>query len=337
MSFEFILRRSFPKLASISFSHTNNLKNHDLDEFLQLKWIQLQLLDIVVFDCRNVDGSIFEFFAKYTPKIEAIQIDCVSTTNCRNLKYFGMLKSIKRLKLCSTRSDIPTDQTFIPSLLNEIHLAHIQLQHLHVQLVENKNFMTTEQLVEAISKLRRLKTLHLGCIPNLKFSHIIDLCKQLVQLAKLNLQENRIVMYPDDLLELMKCATELTSLRYSDCGPLRCIGKSMNDNKYKSKSFRKDEIKRYVDTYMKMVQIVGQRRPKKHFLIELNSENPLKMLANTPHESMCNHVLTVLVHSSKQLAEWITQYMRKHQIFEEQSLQFGSIEIETGAFQSINN
>lgn len=330
MQFDDILRTSFQKLTLISFRSIFGKKAYDIDEFLKLN-PQLQKIGLV--NCPNIHGNIFKSIATHVPNIEAIEIDRVNTLNDSTLKYCGKLNCLSTLKLCTMGFDrrTPIDQNFIPSILNEIQEARIALQHLHVY-VGDEMFERTEQLVDAISKLRTLKTLWLLQIPRLKVSHIFGICEQLLQLSDLRLQRNKIMMTADDLLQIIKKAQKLQSLRYTEGmhffenNKVNTISKKWQLLSYEelSKLFMKfdprphlpdsvraenglriygalsrssppsDDVKRNlaiikefkeslvsdegpkcVDAYIKMVQIVRQRRGKTRFLIELDTYNPI--------------------------------------------------------------
>lgn len=192
MTFDVILRRPFPKLTTISFRQIFNVNSEDIDEFLKLN---AQLKGITVIDCKGIDGAIFEPMAKYTSRIETVQIDVIDATY---LKHFGKLKDLHALKICTSKGSATNN--VLPLLLNEVSAAKIQLQQLHVLFIGSENFTNTEQLVEAICELKGLAVLELSVVPNLKCSHILDLCKQLKQLSELSLRDNGLVLSADNLI-----------------------------------------------------------------------------------------------------------------------------------------
>lgn len=355
MPFDDILQRLFPNLTSISFRQIFNLKSTDLDEFLKQN-PQLKYFGLI--DCQNVDGRIFQLIAKHVPTIETIQIDTVKNVNDTHLKYFGKLKYLNTLKLCTFTCDTPMNGTFMLSILHEIHKAEIPLQDLQVLCLENITFQLTEQLIESISKLKVLKILRLGCIPKLNFSHILGICKQLKELSELHLLENGLKMSANELLEIIKYAEKLKLLRYSYiradgvrsnqaynidvlAGILQSVLRDFDhadfqehitkDNKIsvvktymrkleswkyadersrvliayanKMESLHHDKLKKYSDVFLKIAQCIGHRRERLPLLIELNSKNSLKKLADVPNELKCSNALTVVVEDLKPLIE----------------------------------
>lgn len=69
--------------------------------------------------------------------------------------------------------------------------------------------------------------------------------------------------------------------------------------KTKVESLRDDEIRRYVDAYLKMAQLIERRRTKVPLAIELNIGNPAEMLGDVPKKLRCNDTLTVTVAALK--------------------------------------
>lgn len=196
----YILGQAFPKLVLISFWRVLNVDSNDLEEFLKLN---PQLKKISLIACPNIDGSIFQSIATHVQRIEAMQIDSIADGN---FTHFGQLNSLSTLKLWNydvqlQRIDGSYPVAVIPSILYEIHTANIPLQHLRLGDIVG-HFFETEQLIDAISKLKTLKTLFLMQF-RLETSHILHICKQLQELPELILDANELRMTPDDLIELI--------------------------------------------------------------------------------------------------------------------------------------
>lgn len=215
MELDGILRQSFPKLTMISFRSISGEKSYDIEEFLR---INPQLTHFGMVDCSSMHGSIIQSIATHVPHIETIEIDRIFGLGNTHLKYCGRLNGLTTLKLCFYErfNEVRIDQQFMTSILYEIHVAKIALQHLHVLGISTQKFERTEQLVDAISKLKTLKTLWLMRVYTLKMSNIFRICEQLKELLDLKLLFNEIVISADDLLQMIKHAQKLRSLQYSE-------------------------------------------------------------------------------------------------------------------------
>lgn len=281
---EDILRQTFLNLLSITLRLLPNVNNIDIEEFLKRN---PQLKKIGLLNCRNVDGGIFQSIATHAPEIEAIQIDRVSTIDDRNLGHIGKLKSLHTLKLCTYSTPSlcnvnPVDHLFMPLILHEIHASNIPLQNLHIAGCGIEFlFKGTDQLIDAILKIKTLQELWFIRFKTLKMSHIHDICKQLKGLSKLYLCNTHVFISPDNLLAMIKYAPRLQSLQYLE-GPFTFWRKP-------------DEYPGFSDEYMKMVEIVGQRQEGTRLLIELTSFNPI--LKNLPKDlsRKFKHILTLAV------------------------------------------
>lgn len=328
-----LLRQTYPKLVLISFRGILAVQKSDIEEFLMLN---PQLKSIGISDCQNVDSSIFQFIAAHAPGIERIEIDRISMTDDGTFNYSGKFNNLSTLKLRSSLYvDCPEDfhETLSPSVLYAMHAAHIQLQHLHVYYFRQKRyhplitkFLRTEQLVDAISKFRSLKTLWLLFIPSLKLSHIIGICKKNTELSELKLLGGDTIIGTEDLIEIVTYAPKLQKLQYDifydtwereereikknfqslthserielylkldrrtqlprsvrirngerryldaveeiEGQPGRRLVPWSDDTRSVFKLLKRPSI--YVDEYIRMVEIVGQRREKTRLLIELH-------------------------------------------------------------------
>lgn len=97
------------------------------------------------------------------------------------------LNSLNTLKLATYSSRVhPVDNTFMQKILNEIHAGDISLQHLLLLGDEDGKFPKVDQLIDVISKLRRLKSLWLFRMLGLQNTQIFALCQQLNELSELH-------------------------------------------------------------------------------------------------------------------------------------------------------
>lgn len=221
MQFDGIWRQPFPKLTLISFRSIYAEIHHGIEEFLKLN---PQLKKIGLVNCPNIHGTIFQSIVTHVPGIETMEIDRVSTIIDRNtFKYCGKLNCLNTLKLCTYGYKFencpPVHHAFIPSILYEIHAAKIALQHLYVYGAGSEgeqSFKMTEELVDAISKFKTMKTLWLLKAGKLKMSHILGICGELRELLNLKLQRNEIIITADDLLKIIINLPKLQSLHYHE-------------------------------------------------------------------------------------------------------------------------
>lgn len=281
-----ILRQTFLNLLMVTFGLLRNLNNIDIEEFLKRN---PQLKKIGLLNCRNVDGRIFQSIATHAPEVEAIQIDRLSAMNDSNLWHVGKLKCLHTLKLCtySWFETNPVDHSFMPSILHEIHLSNIPLQHLHIKGAGTESFQRTDQLVDAILKITTLKDLSFSRFRVLKMFHIHDICKHLKVLKKLYLHNTNVFISADDLLTMIKYAPNLQSLQYLE-GKLTFLKDPFRWRK-------PDEMPGCIDEYMKMVEIVGQRRDGTRLLIELSIFNPILKKLPKDLTRKFEHILTLAV------------------------------------------
>lgn len=306
-----ILGQVFPKLVLISFCRVSNLDNTALEGFLRLN---PQLKKIGLLACPNINGSIFQSIATHVHQLEALQIDMIADGN---LKHFGQLKNLSTLKLwffdVNLQPVFTCDQDYpavMPSILHEIHAANIPLQHLRIGHITGL-FYETDQLIDAISKLESLKTLFLlGYGLRLEIAHVLRICKQLPELSELILAKIQLMMTPDDLLELIRYSPKLQTLHHIESDVFiesrrrrdyrervrayyyRCRELGMQTVYYPD--FPEVEpIPGSIDAYMKMVQLVQQRREKTRLFLEVNKQSPI--LLNIPKEliRMYNHTVSL--------------------------------------------
>lgn len=289
-----VLRQSFPKLMFFSLRDMSSIKNDDLEEFLKLN---TQLKKIRLIGCRKIDVGCFKSMATHVPDIEAIHIGTTRITygNEQNLESLGKLKRLNTLKLYNSLEGYLShrvSRTFVTSVLHVIDEYNVPLQHLHVHC--DSRFERTEQVVDAILKLKTLRTLSLTDIPRLKMAHILRICKHLGELSELQLQRIEFVISAEDLLEIIKCAPKLQSLYYFVSAAVWDVFKTARSRESNSnvrkkarvgaaKTLRFDHIQRKwtyeplpvelpgqidLDAFMKMMRIVRQRKEKARLLIK---------------------------------------------------------------------
>lgn len=145
-------------------------------------------------------------------------------------------------------------------------------------------FVGTEQIADAISKLKTLKSVWLFRFKHLTLSHNFGICKHLVELSELKLQFNEFKMSADDILEIVKSAPKLHLLQYFEnkdiyygqkewsCENASCrlfvVGRMISRSKIMMPSH-------CTDVYKKIVQLFEQRRKKTRLLIKVKFYHPL--------------------------------------------------------------
>lgn len=284
------------------------MKMSDIAEFLKLN---PQLKQIRLRFTRNIGAFIiFRSIFTHVPHIEGIQMDGYCT-NDSTIKYVGKFNNLNTLIPHRTpcHATIHEFCALMSSVLNEIHLSNIPLEHLHLcasyydyHAPIKPELRTAEQLINDISKLKTLKTLWLCGLEDLKMSHILGLCKNLKVLSELFLQNNRIAMSAKDILEIIKYGQNLQLLSgietwrsyyyERNVRELAEIGKRYTEPKYgcgmeaaiktleHSRLGLPDKVPECIDAYMEMMQIVGQRRDRTRLLIRTDHYNSIAV--NTP-------------------------------------------------------
>lgn len=295
-----ILRQTFVNLFSIKFILLPNVNNADIEEFVKR---HPQLKKIGLLNCSNVDGSVFQSIATHAPDVEIMEIDRVSTIDDINLRHIGKFNCLHTLKLYtySWPSVNPVDHSFMPSILQEIHASNIPLRQLQIRGCGTELFKRTDQLVDAILKIETLEDLCFIRFGTLKISHIHNICKQVKLLSSLTLCNTYVFISAGDLLAMIKYAPKLKSLHYLE-GP-----RTLRNAPFRWR--KPDEIPECIDEYMKMVEIVGQRRERQHLLIELTPWNPILKMLPEDITRKFKHILTIAVAKEDCSTRWVQIFM----------------------------
>lgn len=251
--------QSYGNLVQMKFFDVNDLTKNFVKALLKRN-PQLKKIEIVM--CRGIEGCIIESIATHTPQIEALEYDAYEEYHISDVPYFGQLNNLNTLVLSSTHLSFGTRLMLI---LNYIIAANAPLKCLELSGFDVTN--KAVQFVDAMSKLRNLKKLKFSHAARLDAQHIRDICKNLPELCELNLYKNELTFDETDLLELIHEAKNLRELHFMSDGYDFLYGFGyMNID---------------VDIFMKMVEIVQQRREKIHLLAHLD---PRTFNANIPKE-----------------------------------------------------
>lgn len=250
------------ELHLMGFIRMDELTLGKMDEILKCN-PQLKIIDLDGDNDRTLQ-SIFN----YVPDVETLRFKTRHPFNQESIKWFGKLRKLQWLEL----GLLDRDTTCMTSIINEIRVSNIPLKYL--QLTHFDVHLTNNQLFDAISKLKTLKTLRLEFVINLSSVHIIDICKHLTSLSQLFLvyckRNDRLDYSEKMLLGIIQNAEKLQTLAIQ--------GK-----------FTRTKI--YIDaaTYKKIVKIVEQRREKAH--LELVLQPNAFIIAEIPKG--CSRSVTV--------------------------------------------
>lgn len=193
------IHQEFPKLEHIHFSYSAVVKNSDIVQFLEQN-PQVKKLDMDY--CDNIDDNIFQSIVKSPCHIEELWFVADNPSNRDNVKYLGQLLELKSLMLM-----VEDDRGYVPQAVHEIASANIALETLIVF-----GFDMSEQFIEEILKLEKLKTLHLMDVNNMTTAHLMEIGKSLKDLSKLWVTVT-LEMTKDDLLKFIQNAEKLQEFR----------------------------------------------------------------------------------------------------------------------------
>lgn len=238
------LRGKFPKLESLSFEGISySVDQSDIEEFLKQN-SQLKKLDILC--CRSIDDSIFQTIAKCVPGFEKVNFCTKRGISQSTTKYFGQMREMKSLSL-----SVYSDEPYMQAIIHKIGSANIALEHLYLDFFDMS--YKSAQFVKRLVKLQHLKKLQFGFVQNMEASHLIQICKHMKELSKIELIEIDIEMTANDLLNIIRNAEKLQVFEVGHmCG---------NQNPRTNID---------ANTFKQLVQIVEQRREKTPLIICLS-------------------------------------------------------------------
>lgn len=177
----------FPKLDCISFRQVHTMKNTNLTKFLELN---PQLKSISLFKS-SINISIFQSIAKYVPEIDSILyiIERSSSFIAEIPKCFDKLKKLKLLSF-ECGDPLHTASIFCEIAAAKVPLEQLYLRDINFDRIMDQDISTRQQynhFLDNISKLTSLRTLWLEMVENLSASHILDICKYVMELTELRL------------------------------------------------------------------------------------------------------------------------------------------------------
>lgn len=226
------IHQKFPKLEYIHFSDSDVVKNSDIVKFLELN-PQVKKLDVDY--CDSIDDNIFQSIVKSPCRIERLRFVADNPSNRDNIKYLGQLRELKSLML-----SVKDDRGYVPQAVHEIASANIALETLIVS-----EFDMSEQFIEGLLDLRKIKTLHLTDVNNMATAHLMEIGKSLKDLSKLWVSVT-LEMTTDDLLKFIQNAEKLQEFRLYPWGEVPIgFGTTLD-----------------VGTFEKLVKTVEQRSEK---------------------------------------------------------------------------
>lgn len=237
------LHQKFPKLKLISFISESSVNKIDVEQYLEQN-PQLKQLEII--ECCGIDDNVSQPIAKYEPKLERITFLSDKRTHRENIENFGQLRDLKSLIL-----QLSNDPEFIPLLVHQMTSDNFLLEFLDLSFFDLAH--DTQQFIDGISKLKKLKTLLLYDVSHMTAFHLNEICKHLKELTEIQMKRTIPKMTEENLLELIQNAEKLQKFVFytrSHHNPTIITG----------------------DTFNKLIKIVEQRHEKMKLNILLNSD-----------------------------------------------------------------
>lgn len=242
---------SFQQLNSIRLKQIANVNRIDIEAFMRRN---PQLKKIEVLFCPKLGDSIFQTIAIYVPEIEELNFASANMVNVENLEYVGRLRKLKSLTI-----SLPGYRYYIQLMVHEIASANIGLEFLDLT---GLNVRYTQQFIEGISKLKKLKSLRLTRVGNLTASHVVEMCKPLDELLEIKMSVDDFNMTIDDILTFIGNAGQLRMFDIAGC---TWSGQTILD----------------ADTIKKIINIANQRREKTPLTLRLDKRT---FIADIPAE-----------------------------------------------------
>lgn len=240
------LHRKFPKMEAMRFSCADNLKNSDIEEFLKKN---PQLKGLGAYTCRRIDDGIFRSIVKHVPKIEEIWFMAKNLSSTNGAKNFRQLHELKSLTIGACGAQ------YLLSVLQEIVLGNNSLEYLKLVHFNFPYDYQSQQLIEVISKMQKLKELHFTDVKDMTSKRIINMCKPLKELSVVRLLGFDLKMTKDDLLAFIQNAEKLQEMWYHPLGSEQTMCSNFD-----------------VGTFAKLVKIVDKRqeRTKLNLVLDRN-------------------------------------------------------------------
>lgn len=176
------LFKPFRQLEKIAFFYVDVLTNSDVEKLLKCN-SEIKKIDLV--GCPRLNDNVIQSIAEYVPHIEGLRllVDFPKSTEQIRMSAMslGQLSSLNSLEMDLRLCPPP----FVNLALSEICASNTGLKHLCLQCIELVD--GADRFVESVSKLNHLETLKLYYITDLNVSHIINICKHLHKLIKLEI------------------------------------------------------------------------------------------------------------------------------------------------------
>lgn len=199
----FVTGVAFPKLKCFSIENCGGTTIKSIQKMLEVN-PQLNELNIVL--CNQVSDEILPSIVRNVPQIEKISFRSIYPTknfikNAKNLKELTELKSLDMF--CCYKRILP--------VIGELAAAHVPLECLKLE-----QFVLNQEVFNGISKLGKLKELHLIDIDDdggqgMECSDgMLKMIRNLSELTHLRLHVAAFV--GDELVEIIRCAPKLHKL-----------------------------------------------------------------------------------------------------------------------------
>lgn len=191
------LRFPLPKLKIFRVNEVVGITTHTMTTFLQLN---PQLKEIGVTKCIGIDHQIF---AEISRNVQLIEHISYMGSLCSKF-HDGMLvlRQLKTLKIdCKNNEKIPR-------VFSKFTAAGIWLEHLDLA-----SCVSSERLLENISRMKTMKSLGLFSISGMKIRHLLNVIGKLENLTHLRIVEC-IGLNTEGLLQIVRVAKKLQQLQF---------------------------------------------------------------------------------------------------------------------------
>lgn len=222
------------------------MKNNDIALFLK-KNPQLKEIETIL--CGQLDDNIFQWIAKYVPGIEKFTFGTIYPTKRVNIKFCGHLRELKSLSMNSIGDECYKSVQYV---VHEIAAAEVPLEFFKLTHFDLR--YQTQQFIEGISNLTKLKILLFEFVKNITASQCIKMCKPLTELSEIKLSAFDFKLTDKVLLESLEYCEKLQKF---DCSSIM---------------IRLGAFRPFIDggTFKKLAKILEQRNENAKFNLILN-------------------------------------------------------------------
>lgn len=195
--FDFPIRYTIPKLHTLDLEGCDVMRAKSLLKFIKLN---PQLEKLAMIGCKKITSRFIPPMVQYIPNIEELLYMHNIFTNdfFENVKHLKHLRALKSLQ-------IDFDSMSISSFINELAAGEVPLESLKIW-----NFKADKELVNGISKLKKLRQLELVGRSDFNESELEEIVMNLPELRHLYTH----IKPTTDLANIVRFAPKLRYLRF---------------------------------------------------------------------------------------------------------------------------